>query len=162
MRESLVASGVAPGETILDYACGPGHFTIEAARMVGPSGHVHAIDREPLAIEMVRRRARDAGVTNVTAAVSACPTGLADHSVDRVLLYDAIAGIDDKRAVLAELDRVLVPDGVLSIWVEHGPPEATVPLITANSRFVLRERIGDILDFGRREAEPDPGAGSTA
>jgi ubiquinone/menaquinone biosynthesis C-methylase UbiE len=117
--------------------------------IVGPSGHVHAVDIQPAAADMVRDRARGAGVANVTAIVADRDTGLASGSVDVVLLYDAIASIADRRGVLAELDRVLKPSGVLSVWVEHGDPDDTLPLIIENSGFVLRERVDDILNFTR-------------
>jgi hypothetical protein len=48
------------------------------------------------------------------------------------------------------LARVLKPDGQLSVWVEHGEPAAVVPVVVSNSDFVLRERLGDILNFVRR------------
>jgi len=154
LQERLQASGVRAGQIVLDYACGPGFYSIPAARLVGPSGHVFALDIQPAAAVMVEARARAAGLTNVTTITSACGTSLPDGTVDLVLLYDAIAGIADKRAVLAEIDRVLRPGGVLSVWVEHGRPEATVPLITGNSRFILRERKAAILDFSRPPEAP--------
>jgi ubiquinone/menaquinone biosynthesis C-methylase UbiE len=98
---------------------------------------------------MLEGRARAAGVSNVTTIISARDTGLPDGSVDVVLVYDAIAGIKDKRGVLAELDRVLRPDGVLSVWVEHRDPAFALSLITDNSRLRLRERRDDILNFTR-------------
>ena len=149
LEERLRRSGVQEGQTVLDYACGPGHYSVIAARLVGPGGRIIALDVQPTAATMVAAKARDAGVANVETIVSDRATGLPDASVDLVLLYDAIAGIDDKRGVLAELDRVLKPGGGLSVWVEHGDPAAAIPLIADNSRFVLRERLGDILDFRR-------------
>jgi ubiquinone/menaquinone biosynthesis C-methylase UbiE len=106
---------------------------------------------------MVRDRARVAGIDKVTTVVSGRDTGLPAVSVDLVLLNDAIAGITDKRGVLAELDRVLKPAGVLSVWVEHRDPALTLPLITENSRFVLRVRKGDILNFTREESRSPAG-----
>jgi ubiquinone/menaquinone biosynthesis C-methylase UbiE len=152
LEDRLLRSGVGEGQTVLDYACGPGYYTIPAARLVGATGRVYALDLQPAAAAMVGARARSAGLDNVTTIVSGRDTGLPAGCVDQVLLYDAIAGIDDRRGVLAELDRVLRPGGVLSVWVEHGDPAATVPIVTENSRFVLRERRGDILNFTR----PDP------
>lgn len=143
------SSGVREGQTVLDYACGPGYFTVIAARIVGPSGVVYAVDMQPAAVQMTAARARSGRLDNVTTILSGRDTGLPDASVDVVLLYDAIQAIVDKRSVLAELDRVLKPAGVLSIWVEHGAPEQAVPLITGNSRFALREQLGDILNFAR-------------
>ncbi|HYM84692.1 MAG TPA: methyltransferase domain-containing protein [Candidatus Dormibacteraeota bacterium] len=141
------ASGVGIGQVVLDYACGPGYFTVVAARLVGPTGLVYARDREPAATRMVAERARRAGLANVGPILSDCATGLETGSVDVVLLYDANHGIDDKRAVLAELERVLKPGGLLSVWVEHGEPARAIPLISENSHFALRERKDDILNF---------------
>jgi ubiquinone/menaquinone biosynthesis C-methylase UbiE len=149
LEQRLRASGLREGQVVLDYACGPGYYTVVAARLVGPTGQVTAVDVQPAAAGIVADRARRAGVDNVTTRTSDRDTGLADASVDVALLYDAIAGIADRRGVLAELDRVLKPEGVLSVWVEHGLPEATLPLITENSRFVLRDQHEDVLNFGR-------------
>ncbi|MFI5262580.1 MAG: hypothetical protein ACHQZR_08515, partial [Candidatus Limnocylindrales bacterium] len=44
LEERLRVSGVGPGQIVLDYACGPGYYTIPAARLVGPAGHVFALD----------------------------------------------------------------------------------------------------------------------
>lgn len=149
LAQRLRRAGVTEGRIVLDYACGPGYYTVEAARIVGPSGHVYAVDIQPAAAAMVSDRAVKAGLDNVTAITSGLDTGLPSASVDLVLLFDAIAGIVDKRGVLAELDRVLKPQGPLAVWVEHGDPGLTRPLITEHSRFTLRTRDGDILVFIR-------------
>jgi len=137
-------AGVGPGQVVLDYACGPGYYAVPAARLVGPAGHVYALDLQPAAAAMAAGRARAAGLANVSTIVSDRDTGLPDASVDVVLLFDAIAGIVDRRGVLGELARVLKPAGHLAVWVEHGPPEATLPLVTEASAFRLRARDGDI------------------
>lgn len=147
LAERLRASGVASGQAIVDYGCGPGFYTVEAARIVGEAGHVYAADVQPAAASMVRRRAWEADLGNVSTITTDRELPLPDGSIDLVLLYDAVAGIDDKRGVLAELGRVLKPGGVLSVWVEHGAPEDTLPLVTGNSRFVLRNRVGDVLNL---------------
>jgi len=35
------------------------------------------------------------------------------------------------------------------VWVEHRDPAFILPLVTDNSRFILCERTGDILNFTR-------------
>ena len=160
LEQRLRASGVHDGQTVLDYACGPGYYSVLAASLVGPAGRVIALDIQPAAVAMTAARARARGDVNVATVVSDRATGLPDASVDLVLLYDAIAGIADRRGVLAELDRVLKPGGDLSVWVEHRDPLFTIPLITENSRFVLRERHGDILNFSRAQGRTDRPAGA--
>ena len=40
----LSAAGANAGSTVVDVGCGPGFFTIAAAHLVGPAGHVYAVD----------------------------------------------------------------------------------------------------------------------
>src|SRR3972149_3399115 len=52
----LEAAGVAPGQRVLDIACGTGEPALPAARIVGPSGHVLATDLAPGVVEGARGR----------------------------------------------------------------------------------------------------------
>ena len=51
--KTLRAAGIQPGQQVLEVGCGPGFFTIAAAKLVGDNGCIHAIDLHPLAIKMV-------------------------------------------------------------------------------------------------------------
>jgi len=44
---------IKPGYYVLDYGCGPGSYSIAAAKMVGKSGKVYALDIHPFAIKQV-------------------------------------------------------------------------------------------------------------
>jgi ubiquinone/menaquinone biosynthesis C-methylase UbiE len=48
---SLKSAGIQPGQKVLEVGCGPGFFTVAAAKLVGDEGRVYAIDLQPLAIE---------------------------------------------------------------------------------------------------------------
>src|SRR5579871_4275884 len=61
----LKLASVQPGERVLDLACGPGDLTFEAAARAGAQGEVLGIDSSPEMIELARRRAVEAGLTNV-------------------------------------------------------------------------------------------------
>jgi ubiquinone/menaquinone biosynthesis C-methylase UbiE len=50
------------GTTVLEPGPGMGVFTLELARLVGPSGHVIALDVEPRMVEGLKRRAKKAGL----------------------------------------------------------------------------------------------------
>ncbi|GAH52326.1 unnamed protein product, partial [marine sediment metagenome] len=55
-RKNILAEvDIKPGFYILDYGCGPGSYTIVAARLVGESGQVYALDIHPLAIQQVQK-----------------------------------------------------------------------------------------------------------
>src|SRR6266404_3069450 len=48
--------GVAPGKSVADIGAGSGWFAVRAARRVGPSGTVYAVDINPEAIRYIDRR----------------------------------------------------------------------------------------------------------
>src|SRR5258708_3037108 len=58
-------ASVQPGERVLDLACGPGDTTFEAAARSGAQGEVLGVDIAPEMIAIARRRALEAGITNV-------------------------------------------------------------------------------------------------
>jgi ubiquinone/menaquinone biosynthesis C-methylase UbiE len=58
---------VGPGMRVLDVGCGKGAVTIPAARLVGLSGHVHAIDLAAPMVEATNVRARKLRLANITA-----------------------------------------------------------------------------------------------
>ena len=52
----LKAAGLKSGQKVLEVGCGPGFFTLPAARIVGNEGSVYAIDTNPFAIERVTKK----------------------------------------------------------------------------------------------------------
>jgi ubiquinone/menaquinone biosynthesis C-methylase UbiE len=50
------------GRSVLDLGCGYGYFAVQAARMVGPYGLVHAADLQRRSLDALARRAARAGV----------------------------------------------------------------------------------------------------
>ncbi len=57
-----VAPYVRPGMTVFEPGPGMGFFTLELARLVGPSGRVIAVDVQPKMIAGLKRRANKAGL----------------------------------------------------------------------------------------------------
>ncbi len=58
----ILAGLIAPGDTAVDYGCGPGFFTLPMAEMVGPDGLVVAVDLQAAMLERLRLRAERAGL----------------------------------------------------------------------------------------------------
>ncbi len=139
-RQILEEAGLGPSDRVLDYGCGPGAYVPDAAEMVGESGKVYALDVHPLAIKRVQSIAKRRGLANVEAINSDCRTGLPDGSLDIVLLYDVFHALDDPRAVLAELYRVLKPNGTLSFSDHHMRDKDIVAGMTDGGLFVLVDR----------------------
>jgi ubiquinone/menaquinone biosynthesis C-methylase UbiE len=139
-KEILGEVGIKPGFQVLDYGCGPGGYVATAAELVGRSGMVYALDMHPLAIEKVEKIVRKNRLANVKTIRSDCQTGLPDDSIDVVLLYDILHMLSDPHAVLAELRRVLKPDGVLSLNEPHMGEQDVLAAMTNGHTFRLARR----------------------
>jgi len=124
VRQTLEWFGLRPGETVLELGPGPGYFTPEAARMVGPEGRVLCLDLQPGMLELLRTRLREREVTNAhLVAADATRLPLADHSVDAAFLVAVLGEVPDRPAALVELRRVLRPGGRLSFVETLGDPD---------------------------------------
>ena len=141
----LEGSGLQAGQTVLEVGCGPGYFTLSAARMIGDGGRLIAMD--PLAnfVETVERKVRDADLTNVEVVRrDALETQLESGSVDLVLLFGAVPFPTlPLSRLLPETRRVLKDDGSLALWLFPAPvgvPRAIWPTVRffSGSRQVSR------------------------
>ena len=131
---------IKPGFQVLDYGCGPGGYIIPLAELVGKSGKIYALDIHPLAVQAVQRIASQKQPTNVETILSDCETGLPDNSMDVILLYDTFHALSDPNGVLAELHRVLKPDGTLSFSDHHMREHEIVSKVTHRGLFRLSKR----------------------
>lgn len=148
MRLLLDRVGIQPGERVLELGPGPGTFTMEAARRVGPEGRIIAVDIQSEMIAQVNRRVREAGLTNVeTHVAGAYELPLDNASVDRAFLVTVLPEIPNQARALAELYRVLKPDGVLSITEEILDPHYLFPSETIQrveaAGFRLEQHFGN-------------------
>jgi len=146
-KEAIAEAAVVPGDTVLDFGCGPGGFAVEAARVAGPGGMVYALDIMPLAARYVKRYAKKAGVANVQTITSGLETALADRSVDVVLLYDIFHHLPRPDAILTELARVLKDTGRLSVSDHHLDEGEIVAGITKSGHFRFMEKGRRTITF---------------
>ena len=124
-NKTLKRMGVKRGQTILEVGCGPGFFTIPAARMA-EDGTVYALDIYPMMIENVEKKARKHRLDNIkTLNLPASSTGLNDKSIDLILCIDVLSDISDIVPTLQEMHRILKPDGILSVYEPHTGWEPT-------------------------------------
>lgn len=149
-RENVLREvGLRPGFEVLDYGCGPGSYTLAAARLVGGAGKVYALDIHPLAIKKVKRRAARAKLKNVETILSDRDTGLPDGSLDVALLCDIYHALSRPDEVLTELYRVLKPGGILAFNDHHLTEPEIIAGLTSKGWFHLLRKGERIYIFAR-------------
>ena len=104
------------GERVVDVGCGAGLDTLIAAQQVGATGRVVAIDMTPEMREKTAGSARELSLRNVDVREGFAETlPVEDQWADVVISNGVVNLCPDKRAVFAEMLRVLKPGGHIQI-----------------------------------------------
>ena len=122
---------LAPGEAVLDVACGPGSVTRIAAERVGPGGRVVGSDFSARMLDLARAKPaleEAAAVEYREGPADQLPVG--DEEFDVVTCQQGLQFFADRPAAVAEMHRALRPGGRvgISVWtaIEHSPPFAAL------------------------------------
>ena len=118
MREYFDAMGIESAGSVLDLGCGTGVATRTIARRPGFSGMVTGIDRSAHLVAAATRLAKDEGLTGRVdfRAGDSHTLGLGDATFDMVVAHTLFSHLDDPRAVLREIVRVVKPGGKVGIF----------------------------------------------
>ncbi|MFN8637334.1 MAG: class I SAM-dependent methyltransferase [Chloroflexota bacterium] len=115
----------AVGERVLDLACGTAEVARAAARRVGPSGRVAALDLNAAMLAMAQAIPQTDGPPIEWHEASAMELPFEDGSFDLVCCHQGLQFFPDQPAALREVWRVLVPGGRIAfgLWrrLEHQP-----------------------------------------
>lgn len=127
------ALGIRPSMAVADFGCGSGHYTIEAARLVGRSGKVYAVDIQKDMLGHVRSRAESENLNNIETIWADLEkpdaTRLKEESVDAVIISNIFFQAENKKQIAEEARRILKTGGRAAIieWdiekeKSFGPP----------------------------------------
>ena len=113
----ILAPYVRAGMTVLEPGPGMGFFTLDLARLVGPSGRVVAADLQSRMLDALRRRAAKAGLADRVTTRLAQPgslgvTDLAGQA-DFVLAFAVVHELPSAQTFFAEAAASLRPGGAL-------------------------------------------------
>ncbi len=116
--------GVTSGKTVADIGAGSGWFTVRAARRVGTTGMVYAVDINPAAVDYIHKRAEKEKLRNVKTILSTpddpkLPAG----AVDAVLLLKAYHEVARPVVLLRNLRASLRPGAKVGIIDRNGNGE---------------------------------------
>jgi protein-L-isoaspartate O-methyltransferase len=144
-EKMLDALKIPRGATVADVGAGAGYHTIRLARRVGAKGTVLATDVQPEMLQMLKKNAREAGVSNIKLIrATQSDTKLPEAAVDLILMVDVYHECSDPETILQGLFKALKPRGRL-VLVEFRGEDPDVPIKPEHKMTV---------DQVRRELEP--------
>lgn len=168
---------IAPGETVLDHACGAGLDLLLAAHRVGAQGRAIGVDITPAMRAVAERSALEAnlGERVDVRAGSYEDLPVESRSVDVVISNGVVNLAPDKRRVFDEIWRVLRPGGRLyladvvvarelklearqrpELWaacIAGALPERELAPLTSEVGFVEQRTVGYFDCFAGTSAE---------
>ena len=143
-RFAVEASGVRPGERVLDIAGGTGDLARLFTRRVGPQGEVVLTDINPGMLRHGRDRLLDDGIVLPLVLCDAEKLPFPAGRFDCVAVAFGLRNMTHKEAALTEMRRVLRPGGRLVVLEFSKVWAPAKPLYDAYS-FGLLPRLGKLV-----------------
>jgi ubiquinone/menaquinone biosynthesis C-methylase UbiE len=126
--EMLRELKLKPEMTIADVGCGNGYHAITMAKSVGEKGKVLCVDVQKPMLDMLQKRAKEAGVKNCVSILGEfTDPKLPKNSVDLILLVDAYHEFTEPEAMLKKMRESLKDDGVI-VLVEFRKEDKSFPI----------------------------------
>jgi len=115
--------GIAPGKTVADIGAGSGWFTVRAAKRVGDTGTVYAVDINPEAIRYINSRIRKENLHNIKPIFGKPDNPLLPGTVDAVLLLKTYHEVAQPITLLRNLRASLAPGAKVGVIDRNGDGE---------------------------------------
>lgn len=142
-RIAMEILAVQPGDQVLDVGCGPGNYTRPLARAAG-DGLTVGLDASEA---MVAAAAERGGGENLAyLRGDACALPFDDESFDAACSVGVIHMVTEPLVALAEMTRVLAPDGrlvVLATCGHRGKPRREQAGLTIFARDELTDALAE-------------------
>ncbi len=133
-------AGIGPGQRVLDLGSGVGDVAMLAARLVGPSGEVVGIERDPRSIARATARVAEAGLQNVSFIQSDVSQITDRKPFDAAVGRFILMWLPDPISVLRQLSQLVRPGGVVAFQEPHWVPVlsllAPLPLWSAAASLI--------------------------
>jgi ubiquinone/menaquinone biosynthesis C-methylase UbiE len=145
---------IGPGQRVLDLGSGVGDVALIAARIVGPSGEVVGIERDPRSIARAAARMAEAGLRNVSFTQSDAAQIPSDNPFDAAVGRYILMFLPDPISVLRSLSHLVRPGGILAFqepcWKSFLQQSARLPLWSAGASLLVEtfQRSGTNTEMG--------------
>lgn len=138
---------LAPGMAVADIGAGTGYIARRMAALVGPTGHVWAVDVQLEMIRMLQESARRTGQAQIRPVLGTVDNvKLAAASIDLAIMVDVYHELEFPYELLASVVRALKPGGRV-VFVEYRAEDPLVPI-----KALHKMSLAQI----KREAAPHP------
>jgi len=113
--------GLKEGQTVLDFGCGRGHYSIPASNLVGAKGRVYALDKNRSVLNKLKRTVEKSNIKNLKLINGERDITVGDNSVDVVLCYDVLhySNLQERMAIYSDIWRVLKERALFSVYPKH-------------------------------------------
>ena len=115
--------GLAAGQTVLDFGARIGHYSIPAARIVGSTGRIYALDQDRQELDELSRKIEHLNLNNIEIVPTNGGVALdfEDEAIDVVLFYDVLHYLErqEREKLYIEARRVLKGSGFISVYPKH-------------------------------------------
>ena len=154
VRTRTESFGIKPGQTVVDYGCGPGRYTIEMARLVGAVGKAIAVDLVELALAETQRKLEAGGFHNYELKLAnGYDSGVADDAADIVFAIDMFHHISDTNAFLREVYRITKPDGLLILSGGHLARKTVKSKIAMSEIWDITEEHREFIAYNKKRKD---------
>jgi demethylmenaquinone methyltransferase/2-methoxy-6-polyprenyl-1,4-benzoquinol methylase len=146
-RFTIDASGVRPGNKVLDLAGGTGDLTAKFSQLVGKDGQVILADINSSMLNVGRDKLRDRGLVQNIDYVQANAECLPfdDNTFDIVTIAFGLRNVTDKQKALASMYRVLKPGGRLLVLEFSKPQHELLNKAYDFYSFNILPKMGEIV-----------------
>lgn len=150
--------GISRGKIVADIGAGSGWFTVRAAKRVGDTGMVYAVDINPESIRYIENRIRKEDFRNVKTILSKSDNPLLPKdAIDSVLLLKTYHEVEKPIVLLRNLRGSLKPGARVGVidrngnGEDHGVGQDVVVREAAEAGYGLSEQYdfvkGDGMDY---------------
>ena len=139
--KAIDALELKPGMVIADIGAGSGYYTSRIAKKVAPSGRVFATDIQPGMLEILNRRVKAEGLTNVESILGAMDDPkLPPSSIDLAIMVDVYHELQQPQVFLHRLKPAFKPGGRL-VLLEFRKEDPQVPILEVHKMSVAEVKV---------------------
>ena len=121
----LTELGIRQGNSVIDFGCGQGRYTIPLSQIVGEEGIVFAFERDNDAIAIVQNRlplfSHTLNVKFITTDTMEIASIIEEKSIDSIFVFDVLQYINDWYMLFSSFTQVLKSGGLIHFY------PATIP-----------------------------------